>query len=254
LVAGRTSFLRDQLGDFSDDDGTVDPALEGALARAENVDGAEEVSAALLGARLLVPIVAAPTSGEHGADLALVTVIGRDGHRGLPAFTGLEALARWRADARPVPVPARHAAAATYDEGAVALVLDIAGPVPHAVSGARLAALAEGRAWQPAHADQQVAAAVRQHLLTVAGTAVTAYVRPSERADAMVLLVPTADVDAVRVEGIIRALAARLAEDEMLRARLDGGLDLAVASFTGGVPVARHRFVSRTSYRPGPAS
>jgi hypothetical protein len=229
-VAGRNILPPGPLGDFSNDDGTADPALERALARAKNVDGAEEVSAALLGARLLVPILAAPTSGEHGADLVLVTVIGRDGRRGLPAFSSLDALARWRADARPVPVAARRAAAATYDEGAVALVLDVAGPIPHTVSGPRLFALAEGRAWQPAHADQQVAAAVRNHVRAIAGTAVTAYVRSSERADATVLLVPATDVDASRLKGITRALAARLAEDEMLRARLDGGLDLAVAS------------------------
>jgi SseB protein N-terminal domain len=229
-VTGRDIRARGSLGDVSHDTGAADPALELALSRADAAHGAEEVSAALLGARLLVPIVAAPTSGEHGAELALVTVIGRDGRRGLPAFTCVEALTRWRADARPVPVPARHAAAATYDEGAVAIVLDVAGPIPHTVSGSRLAALAEGRVWQPAHADEQVAAAVRHHLFTIAGTAVTAHVGPSERADALVLLVPSGDVDPVRLETIARTLAARVAADEMLRGRLDTGLDLAVAS------------------------
>ena len=130
-------------GDFADDDGTADPRLEAALAR---VNGSEEVSAALLDARLLVPILATPLSAEHGADLALVTVIGRDGQRALPAFTNLDTLVRWRTDARPVPVRASRAAAATYDEEAVALVLDIAGPIPHTISGSRLAALAEDRA------------------------------------------------------------------------------------------------------------
>lgn len=218
------------IGNVSADDGAADPALEGALARAGNVGGAEEVSAALLGARLLVPIVAAPTSGEHGADLALVTVIGRDGRRALPAFTSLGALARWRSDARPVPVLAPHAAAAAYDEGAVALILDIAGPLPHTVSGVRLAALAAGRVWQPAHLDEQVVAAVRKHLVAIAGTTVSAYLRPTEPADALVLLVPMGDIDRARLEGIAQALAARLAGDSMLRERLDAGLDLAVAS------------------------
>ena len=45
----------------------------------------------------------------------------------------------------------------------------------------------------------------------------------------MVLLVPDADLDPPRVEGIARVLAARLAADAVLRARLDAGLDLAVA-------------------------
>ena len=137
-----------------------------------------EVSAALLDARLLVPILATPLSAEHGADLALVTVIGRDGRRALPAFTSLDTLGRWRTDARPVPVRASLAAAATYDEEAVALVLDIAGPIPHTISGSRLAALAEDRAWQPAYADEQVAAVVRGHLLALAGTTVTGTHQP----------------------------------------------------------------------------
>ena len=212
-------------GDFADDDGTADPRLEAALAR---VNGSEEVSAALLDARLLVPILATPLSAEHGADLALVTVIGRDGQRALPAFTSLDTLVRWRTDARPVPVRASRAAAATYDEEAVALVLDIAGPIPHTISGSRLAALAEGRAWQPAYADGQVATVVRGHLLALAGATVRAHLRPSEHADAMVLLVPDAGLDPPRVEGIARDLAARLAADSVLRARLDAGLDLAV--------------------------
>jgi hypothetical protein len=216
-------------GDFSDDDGSVDPRLESVLARADQ-NAAADVSAALLGARLLVPIVADPLSAEHGADLAVVTVIGRDGRRALPAFTSLDALARWRADARPVPVPARRAAAATYDEKAVALVLDIAGPNSHTISGSRLAALAEGRAWQPAYADEGVAAVVRGHLLALAGATVTAHIRPSEHADAVVLLVPDADLDSPQVEGLARALAARLAADAVLRARLDAGLDLAVVN------------------------
>ncbi|HEY9349391.1 MAG TPA: SseB family protein [Acidothermales bacterium] len=212
-------------GDFADDDGTADPRLEAALAR---VNGSEEVSAALLDARLLVPILATPLSAEHGADLALVTVIGRDGQRALPAFTSLDTLVRWRTDARPVPVRASRAAAATYDEEAVALVLDIAGPIPHTISGSRLAALAEDRAWQPAYADGQVATVVRGHLLALAGATVRAHLRPSEHADAMVLLVPDAGLDPPRVEGIARDLAARLAADSVLRARLDAGLDLAV--------------------------
>ena len=212
-------------GDFSDDDGTADPRLEAALAR---INGLAEVSAALLDARLLVPILATPLSAEHGADLALVTVIGRDGRRALPAFTSLDTLGRWRADARPVPVRASLAAAATYDEEAVALVLDLAGPIPHTISGSRLAALAEDRAWQPAYADEQVAEVVHGHLLAIAGATVTGHIRPSEHADAMVLLVPDADLDPLRVEGVARVLAARLAADAVLRARLDAGLDLAV--------------------------
>ncbi len=235
-MAGRTIVDLGAQGGFADDDGAADAALRTALAHARDVDGPQEVSAALVGARLLIPIVAAPSThdgrnrGEHGADLALVTVIGRDGRRALPAFTDLDALARWRTEARPVPVRAEQAAAATYDEGAEALVLDIAGPTPHVVQGTRLAALAGGHQWRPAHADRQVLTAVQGHLLEVAGSSVTAFVRPSEQADALVLLVPAPNLAPVEVQRIARALAERVAADIDLRSRLDTGLDVAVAS------------------------
>jgi hypothetical protein len=56
---------------------------------------------------------------------------------------------RWKTDARPVPVAARNVwQAAIADDCAV--VIDVAGPVPFAVEGARLAALADGgRAPEP---------------------------------------------------------------------------------------------------------
>jgi SseB protein N-terminal domain len=214
----------------ANDDGAADPVLARALAGGEEAAGPARISAALIGARLLVPIAAAPSGGEHGAQLALISMIGRDGRRALPAFTSVDALSRWRGEARPVPVPAQRAAAAAYEEEAVALILDVAGPIPHWVTGSRLAALAEGRAWQPAHDDEQVAAAVRGHLQVLAGTAVAGYVRPSENADAVVILVPATDSARAQVNSVARALATRLSTDPLLRARLDTGLDIAVAS------------------------
>ncbi len=61
---------------------------------------------------------------EHGlahdksSDMAAVLLTGRDGRRALLAFTGLEPLARWRPDARPVPVTARDAARAALADDA----------------------------------------------------------------------------------------------------------------------------------------
>ena len=73
--------------------------------------------------------------------MALPTLVAEDGSHAVLAFTCLDALQRWRSDARPVPVPAASAwLAGTQDASAV--VIDVAGPVPLAVDGARLAALA----------------------------------------------------------------------------------------------------------------
>jgi hypothetical protein len=81
----------------------------------------------------------------------------------MPAFTCLDALVRWQPAARPVPVEASRVwqSAAT---GSTAVVLDIAGPVPVAIDGARLAALADGRPVPLPHADPDVLAEVTRAL------------------------------------------------------------------------------------------
>ena len=58
---------------------------------------------------------------------------GPDGRLALLAFTGLEQMQRWDPDARPVPVPARTAALAALQDGAEALLIDLAGPVRYLV-------------------------------------------------------------------------------------------------------------------------
>jgi len=124
---------------FAGDDGTPDTSLARALSGlAAGTSSNAAVLVALTGARLLVPVVAKESA------MATVTVTGADGRRALPAFTGTQTLAAWRADARPVAVTARDAARAALDEGAHALVIDLAGPVPYAVEGQSLSSLAAG--------------------------------------------------------------------------------------------------------------
>ena len=141
---------------FPDDDGSTDPALEQALsAYAAGHGGHVDVLGALQHARLLVPVVAVLGEAEvdgsgltrdKSSDMATVLVTRPDGRRGLLAFTSLATLTAWDPDARPVPVPARLAARSAVQEGADALVVDLAGPVRAAVEGDDLRALAAG--WQ----------------------------------------------------------------------------------------------------------
>lgn len=139
---------------FAGDDGSGDSRLRSALAAYARDPGHQiDVLIALQGARLLVPVVAVLGDvevDEHGlahdktSDMATALLTGRDGRQALLAFTGLDTLAAWRADARPVPVTTTLAARSAVQEGAAALVIDVAGPTTYAVEGEALDALARG--------------------------------------------------------------------------------------------------------------
>ena len=133
-------------------------------AYAEGTGSEHAALTALAAARLLVPVVAmlaeANEDGtEKESDMALPTLIGNDGRKAIIAFTGTETLRRWKADARPVPVPASRVWAAAISE-ADAVVIDVAGPVPLVVEGARLHALANGEPPPLPHEDPDIRAEV----------------------------------------------------------------------------------------------
>ena len=139
---------------FAGDDGAVPTAVAEAMrAFAADRSTRPEALTALQASRLLVPVVAVLGEVEHdeqglahdkSSDMATVLVRGADGRLALLAFTGSEPMTRWNPEARPVPVTAGDAARAALAEGAEALVVDLAGPVPLAVEGDDLRGLAEG--------------------------------------------------------------------------------------------------------------
>ena len=109
---------------------------------------------------------------DHGAarELAFPTLIGRDGRPALLAFTSLAALVSWRPETRPVPTPAEQVwGTAVADSCAV--VIDVAGPVPIAVDGARLAALAAGAPPPDPHDDPDLQADVAAALASLPAAA-----------------------------------------------------------------------------------
>lgn len=83
--------------------------------------------------RVLVAVMAVADvvddEGDKESHMAVVSMVNAEGERGLLAFTGMDALQRWQADARPVPVSGAQAAQAALDDGATALVIDVQGPV-----------------------------------------------------------------------------------------------------------------------------
>jgi len=175
---------------FAADDGSADPAAAAALAAFAAGTGSEHAAlTALAGARLLVPVVAAEVaaevadgvpdgvpdgdapppgasgdschvpSGEKTSEMSIPTLMGQDGRPAVPAFTSLAAMHAWQPGARPVPADAARVWQAAAADAA-AVVLDIAGPVPLAIDGARLAALAAGQPVPLPEHDPDVHAAI----------------------------------------------------------------------------------------------
>jgi hypothetical protein len=83
----------------------------------------------------------ADDGSDKSSHMAVVSMINASGEKGLLAFTGVDSMAAWHLDARPVPVPARAAAQAALADGAQALVIDVAGPARLVVSAQMLAEL-----------------------------------------------------------------------------------------------------------------
>lgn len=148
------------------DTGEADPGVAAALdAYARGAGSEHDALTAIAGSRLLVPVVAVLTEEtqagtEKETEMALPTLIGNDGRVAVIAFTGAQALRRWREDARPVPAPAARVCEAALSEAAAAVVIDVAGPVPLAIEGARLRALAANQPPPPPHEDPDVMAEV----------------------------------------------------------------------------------------------
>ena len=182
-VGGVSGHLNPGGQQFRGDRGAADPEVTAALAAYQAGQGSEQAAlGALAAARLLVPVIAVlaggsatpeqrtpeqrtpeqgfKEQGDKDSEMVLPMLLGRDGRPAVLAFTGLEALARWRPDARPMPAEAHRVWRAAVADG-YAVVIDVAGPVPLAVEGARLAALASGQPVPPPHEDPDVRAEVQ---------------------------------------------------------------------------------------------
>lgn len=139
---------------YPDEDGQPDTAVLTALLDYQaGKNSYQQVVAALQDSRLLVPVVAILGEVEYDeqgfardktSQMAAVLLTGRDGRTGLLAFTSMETMLAWNPQARPVPVPVRQAAAAALDDGATAVVIDVAGPHTFVLETEEIQSLAGG--------------------------------------------------------------------------------------------------------------
>ena len=124
---------------FAGDDGAASPAVRPLLASGPDP---LVVARRLREERLLASVVAVldeldEAGGDKDSHMAVVSMVNERGERGLLAFTGVDSLAGWNPQARPVPSLGRDVARSALDDGATAGVIDVV------IAGAALHALAD---------------------------------------------------------------------------------------------------------------
>jgi hypothetical protein len=161
--------------------------------------------------------------------MAMPTLLGRDGRAAIPVFTGLDALARWQPSARPVPAEATQVWQAAVQDSC-AVIIDVAGPVPLAVEGARLAALARGQPVPLPFEDPDIREVVAALVAQAAGGAEqpSFTLRPAPGdGDLLIELAPPAGLDPAAAQAFAAQVGSAILEH--LGHRLRRGIALALA-------------------------
>ncbi|NLE98696.1 MAG: SseB family protein [Propionibacterium sp.] len=142
--------LADPNARFAGDDGSPDPITRQAIARVSDHTSYVRALVALCSSRLLMPIVASGDETDHPdpdrhAEMAAVKLV-NDSGTFLLAFTGLDSMQQWQADARPVPCTLDDLCATVKESGADQLLIDVAGPTSLVIAGEALDLFADGYA------------------------------------------------------------------------------------------------------------
>lgn len=218
------------------DDGSADPALLAALLRFRAGEGSQvEVVDAFRTARVLIPLVA--EKGEEGVapsgltvdktqELSIVTVAAPDGRRVQPVFSSVDAMGRWDATARPIPVDAVRAALAASADDTDLIVLDPTSDTEFLFRRPAVWAVAQGHAWEPSFLSPEVFTALRDsvaHELAVIDVAVDAG-DPDARLRGPELIVILQLVDGLErevLDAVLARLAQRWASDDRVAVLVD---------------------------------
>jgi hypothetical protein len=218
------------------DDGSADPALLGALHRFRAGEGSQvEVVDAFRAARVLIPLIA--EKGEEGVapsglvvdktqELSIVTVAAPDGRRVQPVFSSVEAMRKWDAAARPIPVPALRAALAASAEDTDLIVLDPTSDTEFVIRRPAVWAIAQEIPWEPSFLSPEVFSALQESIgqeLAVIDVAVAAG-DPDARLRGPELVVVLELVDGLErevLDAVLGRLAQRWASDDRIAVLAD---------------------------------
>ena len=229
---------------FADDDGVADENLVAVLDAAQTGNADRHVvQAALLQARVFVPVVAVLDSEEvtdtgqrveKDSHMATVSVQRADGAKALLAFSSTERMSAWNPEARPVATLAPAAAQAAIDEGYVALILDYDHPSGFVLDGVGLSKLANQVLWSNPLADNELMGKVAAALAQVGveeGVLYEALPSGGQEELRIVIKFPPAlhaDESESRREEIISQVAGVLQQDADIVDGLPGGVAIAV--------------------------
>ena len=218
---------------FDDDLGEADIDLIAALDEPQDETA---LMNAVASARLLVPIVTAPSEADDSAeptveklalkgatDMAVVTLTSQDGQRALPVFSSLAALSAWDAAARPSPVTSSRAAQAAVSERCDVILLDLGSGHECVLRPSMVWALAQQREWLPAHTDPFVTQALSR--ATADEADVIDCVGESDPVGAGILRVVLRlrpGLDSAQVQALATRVGEQIATDGEARARIDG--------------------------------
>ncbi|MEQ6896680.1 SseB family protein [Microbacterium sp. KR10-403] len=230
--AGRSFRTNPHAGD----DGSADPALLAALtAFVAGTGDRVAVVEAYREARLLIPLVA--EKGDEGVgptglavdktqELSIVTVAAPDGRRVLPVFSSVQAMGRWDATARPVPVEGVRTALAAVDDETDLIVIDPASETEHVLRRPAVWALAQQIPWEPSFVSAEVFTGLQESVareLAVVDLAV-ADGDPTGRLRGPELLVRLKLVDGLdkeQLDAVLARLARRWAADDRIATLVD---------------------------------
>jgi hypothetical protein len=213
-------------------DGDLGAADTDLLAALDDPRGETVLMRAVADARLLVPIVAAPTEvddlgelmAERSTNMAVVTLTSPDGQRALPVFSSLAALSAWDASARPTPVTSSRGAQAAVSERCDVMVLDLGSGHQRVLRPSMVWALAQQRDWLPAHTDPFVAQALTRATAEEVDVidCVGEEGDPAGAGVLRVVLTLRPGLDSDHVQALATRVGEQIATDGEARARIDG--------------------------------
>jgi hypothetical protein len=225
-----------QANPHASDDGSADPALLAALtAFRAGTGGQREVVDAYRAARLLIPLVA--EKGDHGIgahglavdktqELSIVTVAAPDGRRVLPVFTSVDAMKRWDASARPVPVDGVRTALAAAADDTDLIVIDPGSETEFVIRRPAVWAIGQGQPWEPSFVSPEVVAGLHASIggeLAVIDLVVEAG-DPDARLRGPELVVKLQlmnGLDKTELDAVLARLATRWAADDRIAVLVD---------------------------------